>query len=191
MKTQKTQNALPNWAAFLTLADEDLLAFAWLFCGGLHVPSYYHAAQALEKYFKSLILATVTPLAANTSWLNSHNLSHLAVLCSPKFPYYGEAATKKKLALFTEYDTATRYPLVQRQHGNGFTSEEVPAIWDLIRHLRLDVPITRDDYLLGMVVRGHHHGKPDAIHKGFNAQYRVSRIALLRLFPDAETIVRW
>jgi hypothetical protein len=188
-KKQKAPKAVPHWGAFLALADEDLLAFAWLFSGGLHLSSYYHAAQALEKYFKSLILATVTSLPTNTSWLNSHDLSHLAVLCSPKFPYYGEAATKKKLALFTEYDAATRYPLVPRQHGNGFTSAEVPAIWDLIRHLRQDIPIVRDDYLLGMVVRGHHHGKPNTVHAG-DARYRSAKVALLRLFPDVTTIVR-
>jgi hypothetical protein len=190
VKKQKVPKALPHWGAFLYYADHDLLAFAWLFCGGLHVPSYYHAAQAMEKYFKSLVLATTNPLPSNTSWLGSHSLSHLATLCTQNFPYYGTPAIEKKLALFTEYDPATRYPSVPRQHGNGFTSADVPAIWDLILHLRQDIPIVLDDYPLGMVVRGHHHGKPNTVPAG-DARYRNVKVALLDLFPDAKSIVRW
>jgi HEPN domain-containing protein len=185
---QKQQQPLPHWGAFLYYADWDLIAFAWLLYGQLYVPAYYHASQSIEKYFKSLILATTNPLPLNTSWLNSHSLSHLSKLCAQNFPYYEQPAIRKKLALFTEFDAATRYPSVPRQHGNGFTSEDIPVIWELIRHLRRDIPIVRDDYPLGMVVRGHFQGKPTVPDPAADL-YRSSRTALLRLFPDVRDIV--
>jgi hypothetical protein len=40
-------------------ADYDVLAFACLLQGGLHVAAYYHAIQALEKYFKGLALSSI------------------------------------------------------------------------------------------------------------------------------------
>ena len=71
------------------------------------------------------------------------------------------------------------------------SSSDIPLIWDLIRHLRTDVPIKLDDYLLGMVVRGHHQGQPNAVNQGINNRYGLSKVAVVRMFPDVATIVRW
>lgn len=185
----------PLWGSFIHHADQDLLSFAWLYSGGIRVPGYDHAAQAIEKYLKALTLSLIDPdgeteTALNNPWLRTHDLNKLARRCSAQFPYYGAAGTTRKLALFTEFDQATRYPWISRTLGNGFNSADVPAMWDLIRHLRTDIPIKVDDYVLGMAVRGHHQGRPDAIHQGF-AEYRQCVVALQRMFPDLATIVRW
>ena len=124
-------------------------------------------------------------------YLHTHDLKKLAQRCAKQFPYYGSADTTRKLALFTEFDQATRYPWVQRTLGNGFKSTDIPLIWDLIRHLRTDIPIKLDDYLLGMVVRGHHQGQPNAVNQGINNRYGLSKVAVVRMFPDVATIVRW
>jgi hypothetical protein len=57
----------PIWGSFILYADYDVLAFALLFQGGLHVASYYHATQAIEKYLKALALSIVDPPWTNTS----------------------------------------------------------------------------------------------------------------------------
>jgi hypothetical protein len=187
---------MSHWGSFLAHADEDLLSFAWLFTGGLHVHSYYHGGQAIEKYLKALALSLSDPdgkkqMAVNASWLRTHDLKKMAQRCAKQFPYYGTSDTTKKLALFTEFDQATRYPWVSRTHGNGFNSADVPAMWDLIRHLRTDIPIKTDDYLLGMVVRGHHQGRPDTVSQGINRRYALPKAAVEGMFPDVSSIVRW
>jgi HEPN domain-containing protein len=186
----------PLWGSFLHHADEDLLSFAWLFSGGLRVHGYYHAVQAIEKYLKALALSVADPhgktlTALNTRWVINHDLKGLARRCAKQFPYYGSADTLNKLAFFMEFDQATRYPWVQRTLGNGFKSTDIPLIWDLIRHLRTDIPIKVDDYLLGMVVRGHHQGQPNVVNEGINSNFEQSKMALVRMFPDVATIVRW
>jgi len=157
---------------------------------------YYHAGQAIEKYLKALALAVIDPdgkrlTALNARWVRTHDLNKLAKRCANQFPYYGTADTTRKLALFTEFDQATRYPWVSRALGNGFSSADVPAMWDLIRHLRTDIPIKTDDYLLGMVVRGHHQGRPDTVSQGTNCRYALPKAAVERMFPDVTSIVRW
>jgi hypothetical protein len=62
----------------------------------------------------------------------------------------------------------TRYPWVEQKHGNGFTDADVPLFWDLVFHLRTDIPIKTDDYMLGMLLRG-----PLS-----NSEKRVSRVRI-------------
>ena len=188
----------PLWGNFVAYADQDLLSFAYLYSGGIRVPGYYHATQAVEKYFKALALATIDPdgrtettlAKLNSPW--NHKLPDLAKICATTFAYYGEAEILKTLMRFSEFDQVARYPWVRQNHGNGFTSEDIPLFWDLIRRLRTDIPIKTDDYLLGMIVRGHHQGKPDAKTNSFLvADLQECSLALRRMFPDVDTIVRW
>jgi HEPN domain-containing protein len=51
----------PLWGNFIGYADWDLLAFGWLYLGGIRVPAYYHATQAVEKYLKALALSIIDP----------------------------------------------------------------------------------------------------------------------------------
>jgi hypothetical protein len=187
----------PLWGNFVGYADGDLLSFAWLNSGGLGVPGYYHATQAVEKYLKALTLSIIDPdgkteTAQNNRWLRTHDLALLAERCAAQFPYYGETEVKARLARFSEFDQAARYPWIKRKHGNGFTPEDIPLFWDLIRHLRTDIPIKKDDYLLGMLVRGHHQGMPDAkINSYMLAKLQGCVVTLQQMFPDVSSIVRW
>ena len=186
----------PLWGSFVAHADSDLLSFAWLHSGGLRVAGYYHATQAVEKYLKALTLSIMDPegkteTTLNNRWLWTHDLAELAKECVPQFPYYGEPEVVARLKRFSEFDQAARYPWVPQKHGNGFTKEDIPLFWDLIRHLRTDIPIKKDDYMLGMLVRGHYQGQPDA---KIDPQFLVSPgcvVALQQMFPEVTSIVRW
>ncbi|HEY2119939.1 MAG TPA: hypothetical protein VGH37_12190 [Candidatus Acidoferrum sp.] len=187
----------PLWGNYVAYADLDLLSFAWLYSGSLRVPGYYHATQAIEKYLKALTLAIIDPdgkteTALNKRWLHNHVLAALAKRCAAQFPYYGKTEIVKRLERFSEFDQVARYPWTRQEHGNGFTSEDIPLFWDLIRHLRSDIPIKTDDYLLGLLIRGHHHGKPDAKpNQHLLTELQACSAALQRMFPDVNSIVRW
>jgi len=157
----------PIWGNFIYYADYDVLAFALLFQGGLHVASYYHATQAIEKYLKALALSVVDPpgrthpYPQNKRWLQDHNLVRIAKRCADSFPYYGLAPVQTVLRKFSEFDQTTRYPWVEQNEANGFTSADIPMMCDLLLHLRNDIPITVDDYPLGIFIRGYHHNHPE------------------------------
>jgi hypothetical protein len=152
----------PKWGNFVHYADLDLLSFGLLYVGGLTVPSYYHATQALEKYFKALALSIIDPddnLASpfkDHPWLRKHTISIVAEQCEGKHPYYARPDIKFTLKRFEEFDQSARYPWVPQKHGNGFTSADLPLFWDLFQNLRNDIPIDVDDYMLGIAVRGRH-----------------------------------
>jgi HEPN domain-containing protein len=187
----------PLWGNFVFYADLDLLAFASLYQGGLRVAGYYHATQAVEKYLKSLALSIIDPNGVTETlkskkWVRTHNLSALAERCKHRYPHYGQATVVTHLRRFAEFDQLARYPWAEQKHGNGFSSDDLPVFWDLILRLRTDIPIQLDDYPLGMVVRGFHHGS--AAHPA--NKYLLSDLggplrALRRFFPDVEKIVRW
>jgi hypothetical protein len=185
------------WGNFVYFADNDLLAFAWLFHGGLRVPSYYHATQSVEKYLKALAISGVDPNGISvgsktTRWVYTHDLCELAERCKDKYPYYSETSVLERLRRFTEFDKVARYPLVQQNHGNGFTSADVPVLLGLIEHLRTDIPITLDDYPLGILVRGFHQGRPEArANDNMRINLAPSLVALRVLFPNLGKIVRW
>jgi hypothetical protein len=187
----------PLWGNFVGYADQDLLSFALLYSGGIRVPGYYHATQAIEKYLKALTLAVIDPdgereTAMNNRWLHTHDLIELAQRCTVQFPYYGTTAIVERLTRFAEFDQAARYPWARQTHGNGFDSADVPLLWDLIRQLRTNIPIRTDDYLLGMVVRGHHQGRPEYRTNQYQlADFQLGSMALRRMFPDVNSIVRW
>jgi HEPN domain-containing protein len=186
----------PLWGNFVAYADWDLLSFAWLYEGGLRVPGYYHATQAVEKYLKALALSIldpggVTETASNKKWIHTHDLDKLAIRCADHFPFYGQAEIQARMKRFSEFDQTARYPWTKQKLGNGFTSSDVPLLCDLVRHLRIDLPIKVDDYILGMLLRGHHQGHPEAsANLQSLAQLGRCVAALRRVFPDVDTIVR-
>jgi hypothetical protein len=187
----------PIWGNFVGHGDEDLLAFAWLFQGCLLLQSYYHAGQAMEKYLKGLALSiedpggTAHPYPTHKRWLTDHNLARLGQRCAAKFPYYGTIAVQSTLQRFSEFDQATRYPWVERKLGNGFTTADVPVMVNLLHRLRNDVPLVLDDYVLGMLVRGHHQFNPQIPVNIHMAQMYAPAFAAARtLFPNIETMVR-
>jgi len=161
------------------------------------VPGYYHATQAMEKYLKGLTLSILDPdgeteTALNNRWRRTHDLAALAERCAARFPFYGQPVMVARLRRFSEFDQVARYPWVEQEHGNGFNSSDVPLLWDLVHHLRTDLPIKVDDYILGVLVRGHHHGRPEASTN----RYLLSELgeclaALRRMFPEVDRIVRW
>jgi HEPN domain-containing protein len=189
---------MSSWGPFVYRADSDLISFAWLHSGGLRVSGYYHATQAIEKYLKALALSVIDPDGAKKaalskrSWLREHDLFEIARQCAPQFPYYVQPEVTVKLERFSEFDKVARYPGIKQVHGNGFTSEDIPVIWDLIRRLRTDIPIPCDDYPLGMFVRGHHQGHPEfKVYSHVIAERAGCLAAFRRMFPDVDNIVRW
>jgi HEPN domain-containing protein len=85
----------PLWGNFVDHADWDLLSFGWLYQGGLLVPAFYHATQAVEKYLKALTLSILDPngeieTVLNNRWLRTHDLALLAERCAVKFSFYAK-----------------------------------------------------------------------------------------------------
>ena len=188
----------PIWGNFVYYADYDVLAFAWLFQGGLHVAAYYHATQAVEKYLKGLALSIIDPAGvthpypSNKRWLQDHNLARLAERCSQQFSYYGTAGVQATLKRFAEFDQLARYPWVEQTQGNGFTSADIPVICEVLLRLRTDIPLVKDDYPLGMFVRGHHHGHPEhAVNSNLAAMQAPALAAARRMIPNIEQMIRW
>lgn len=187
----------PKWGNFVGHADEDLLAFAVLYDHFLWPPAFYHAVQAIEKYLKALALSIDdsegrSATALNTKWIkrDGHSLLNLGQRCASKYPYYGENATLQKLRHFAEFDQALRYPWVDRQHGNGLCSDDAHDFEELVFRLRTDIPIVVDDYLLGMVVRGHHHQSPE-LSPPLLSLFADAIRALRTIFTDVNRLVRW
>jgi HEPN domain-containing protein len=188
----------PIWGNFVAHADDDVLAFAWLLQGGLHVKSYYHAIQAIEKYLKGLALSIEDPTGRthpypiHKRWLDDHNLARLARRCSKQFPYYGTAVVQATLERFSEFDQATRYPWVTQKLGNGFTSADVPVMVSFMHRLRNDIPIVLDDYSLGILVRGHHHNHPEhVVNQHWAALQAPALNAARRIIPNIDKMIRW
>jgi hypothetical protein len=186
----------PLWGNFVGYADWDLLSFGWLYDGALRVAAYYHATQAIEKYLKALTLSildpngvTETPL--NKRWMRTHKLEALVMRCASHYPFYSQPEIQARLKRFSEFDQLARYPWTEQKLGNGFTSTDVPLLCDLIRQLRTDLPIKVDDYILGMLLRGHHHGRPESKAKlGWDDELARCVAALRRVFPNVDAIVR-
>lgn len=95
------------------------------------------------------------------------------------------------LARFTEFDQATRYPWVKQNLGNGFTSADMPLICEILIRLRTDIPITKDDYPLGMFLRGHHHNHPEHPVNAHLAALQGPPIAAARaVIPNVDQMIR-
>jgi hypothetical protein len=188
----------PTWGSLIFYADFDVLAFALLFQGGLFIASYYHAVQALEKYLKALALSIADPVGTKRSHpthkrlLNSHNLVALADLCAADYPYYKTAIARKALVRFSDFDQATRYPWVTKPMSSGFTGADVPILCELLLRLRNDIPIVRDDYPLGMFIRGYHHNHPEEPTNATWIAIQAPALAAARaIIPKIEQMVRW
>lgn len=184
----------PLWGNFIAHADDDLLAFGLLIRGGLLPLGFYHGAQAIEKYLKALVLSIIDPAGTQETpqtkpWLRTHDLEKLAVRCQQKFSHYADQAVIANLKRFAEFDQATRYPWVPRTLGNGFCSEDIPVIGELCKQLRNDLPISVDNYKLGMEVRGYFHG--DRSHPDTTWQhYSHEAVEALRgVLPNLEDFV--
>lgn len=187
----------PLWGNFVYYADFDLLSFGLLMKGGMFVPAMYHGVQAVEKYFKALALSIVdaqgpTETTTKQKWLKSHDLLNFALRCREQHPYYIQPDITNHLRRFSEYDQAARYPWVNQQYGNGFSGTDIPILEDIVSHLRNDLPIIRDDYPLGMLVRGHHHQKPETKRQDlYDNLQQFSVVCLKEIFRDVDGLVRW
>jgi HEPN domain-containing protein len=186
------------WGSYIYHGDYDVLSFALLLQGGLLVPAYYHAAQAMEKYLKALALSIADPVGEthpipqHKRWLKGHSLTDLADRCKVRFPYYGEAGAQAALGRFSEFDKAARYPWERQTLGNGFAGADIPLICELLVHMRADIPITFDDYPLGIFVRGHHHNRPECPVNPHLAALQAPAIdAARKMIPNINKMVRW
>ena len=188
----------PLWGNFVYFADQDLLAFAILFRAGLIAPSMYHLTQSTEKYFKALALSIIDPngvraTAKTESWLkkkSGHNLCDLARKCGEKHSFYMKDSIQTHLKRFSEFDQLARYPWVVQKHGNGFTSSDVPIFEEIIYHLRTDIPITKDDYPLGLLIRGHFYGKPESKFVSFIQNQSIALDALNSIFRNPARLIK-
>jgi hypothetical protein len=186
----------PLWGNFVGHADEDMLAFGLLASGDLHAQAFYHGTQAVEKYLKALCLSIIDPVGVSATpqtekWIKTHNLESLAIRCGVKHPYYVQTDVLGHLRRFAEFDQLARYPWVTQDYGNGFDSKDIPILERLCCQLRNHLPITRDDYKLGMEVRGHFHGKPDSPYPAWEHWSHQAVIALRKVFPHLNDFVRW
>ena len=186
----------PLWGNFIHFADQDMLAFGLLARGQLFPLAFYHGTQAIEKYLKALCLSIIDPngsteTALTQSWIRQHNLERLATRCSERYPYYAQDQVLANLRRFAEFDQRSRYPWVNQVHGNGFTSEDIPIVGELCCRLRNDLPIVKDDYILGMEVRGHFHDDqktPDPARPHWSHE---AVQALRQVLPNLSDFVRW
>lgn len=187
----------PIWGNFIGYADEDVLSIGLLCAGGMFTPALYHATQAVEKYFKALILSILDPDGTTLhpqkkKWLQIHDLEELASYCSGRYPYYNRKTVIDNLKRFSEYDQATRYPWVKRNFGNGFSGADFKIFEEILLRLRNDIPIHTDDYKLGMAIRGHHYHFPNHKVKNiFGTQGKIAVECLRKIFPKINEFVRW
>jgi hypothetical protein len=187
----------PLWGNFVYYADHDLLSFGLLMKGGLMVPAMYHGTQALEKYFKALSLSIIDPKGetetfSGNNWLRNHSLEYFANRCGVQYSYYIQPDILDHLRRFSEYDQAARYPWVNTQYSNGFSTADIPVFEELIRNLRSDLPIISDDYPLGILVRGHHHLDPKTpINTSLDNLLKLAVISLREIFSNVDILVRW
>ncbi len=186
----------PLWGNFVSYADEDILSIGMLCGGGLYLPAFYHATQAVEKYLKALILSIIDPnetelILEKYKFLKTHNLLKLASRCESRYMYYADQKTIGNLIKFSEYDQATRYPWVKRQHGNGFSSSDFAIFEEILIELRSDIPIDIDDYKLGIAVRGYHFASPDKNENLNGPQIKDAVGNLRKIFIKLDQFVRW
>jgi HEPN domain-containing protein len=186
----------PLWGNFVGHADQDFLAFGLLNAGGMFVLAAYHGTQAIEKYLKALALSIVdlpgtTATPVTEPWIKTHNLEKLARRCGTKYPFYVQQNTLDLLKRFAEFDQLARYPWVEQNHGNGFTTADIPIFGDLILQLRKDIPISKDNYSLGIEVRGHYHNAEKSPVPTWDVYPHHAVEALRSLFPNINDFVRW
>jgi len=185
----------PLWGNFIAYADEDFLTFGLLAVNGLLSQAFYHGTQAIEKYLKALALSIVDPggtfaTPETENWIRTHNLGTLAKRCTSIDIFYSQTENLTVLQRFAEFDQFTRYPWVEQIHGNGFSGGDIEHFGRIILKVRNDLPIIRDDYSLGMEVRGHFHLSKKK-HPAWDHYHHHAVVALRELFPNIDDFVRW
>ena len=185
----------PLWGNFVAYADEDLLAFGLLINAHLGDLAFYHGTQAIEKYLKALALAILDPTGTqetpdNKRCLRTHDLVKLADCCKAEYRFYGLSDIQNHLKRISEFDQVSRYPWTSQELGNGFSSDDIPVIGSICKQLRRDLPIAKDNYKLGMEVRGYFHGDRTRRHPA-SMHYSHDAVNALRLvLPDIDDFVR-
>ena len=188
---------LPLLENFICQADNDLISFAVLNHYMIFEPAVYHAVQAIEKYLKALALSLAgtqhKPQAEfDDSWLRTHDLVKLAERCSKALPFYGEERVIDDMTRFSELNNLARFPIAEQLHWNGFSTSDHNRFEEIILHLRTDIPIVRDDYPLGCLIRGYKQGKPLRRKSGLLPDsQRVSAALLRNVITRADQLVRW
>ena len=185
----------PLWGNFVAYADNDLLAFGLLVRGGLIPLGLYHGVQAIEKYFKAVVLSVIDPAGDRETpftqpWIRTHDLNKLSAKCGETVAFYKEPDVLANLMRLREFDQATRYPWVHRTLGSGFDGNDVDVIADICKQLRNDLPIALDNYQLGMDVRGYYHGDRAALDPARAYRIRDAVTALRSIVPSLSDFVR-
>lgn len=193
----------PQWGNFIYYADMDLQAFACLHRDGIYSPARYHAVQTIEKYLKALALSIEDPdgkksgeiTKGKNSWVKYplHRLDDLAKRCAKNYPGYGDEKILQVLKRLSKLDQYYRYPWAHENIGTFSSADDLEWFINLISKIRRDIPIIRDDYPLGMLIRGGHQSQVskeswDLVH--ICSQSRVVS-ALSILFKDVASLVRW
>lgn len=191
----------PQWGNFVYYADMDLIAFACLHREGVYSPARYHAVQAIEKYLKALCLSSedidgkrsgkITK--GNKSWVISHKLDELAKRCAKNYPDYGDEKILEVLEHLSKLDLYYRYPWAQGNIGTFSSANDLESFIHLISKIRRDIPIIRDDYPLGLLIRGGRQSQ--VLKESWNLTQILSKSsvvsALSMLFSDVAGLVRW
>jgi len=189
----------PRIGNLIGYADEDVISTAILFQKGALEHAYYHAVQALEKYLKVLAICIFDKNfeKSDDDWVKflkkySHNLSKLGGYCSHDHPFFAQKDTIVELEKYSEYDQATRYPWVEMNKSNGFSSEEIKTFFKLLKELRNNIPINVDNYALGIMVRGYSHKdlKKKMINSPIFLLQRQALGDLIKTFPKIDELVR-
>jgi hypothetical protein len=189
-----------HYGNFVFHADYDFMAYCSLLNSMLMVEAYYHGVQAIEKYLKALAYTIYDPTGTLTikelvRWIRktfSHDLIKLANFCASSFSFLSDPIVVGHLERFKEFDQACRYPYVDRTLGNGFISTDAKVIFDLIKNIRTSLPIQKDDYPLGITIRGHFYDDPAAVINNYMINANKSAIDSVRgNFPDMDDLVFW
>jgi hypothetical protein len=186
------------WGNFIGAADRDVLAVGVLVYSENLGLAIYHGVQAVEKYLKALCLSIrdptglhVTPESAGMQWIKTHNLGNLAANCASIGDFYNLDSTKSNLERFTECDQRVRYPWAKVDLSGLISSEDITLLLDYIKQIRNDIPITYDDYFLGLAIRDgiSHRNSTIQYEIGLGTAFAVSKLREIR--PDLDDFVKW
>ena len=188
---------VPAWGNFVYKADTHLISFAVLNHYMVYESAICHAVQALENYLKALALSIAesthdSGTDYDDSWLRTHDLVRFAKRCAKKIPYYGEENLLDDLLQFYEVAKSLRDPTSERADTSGFSTTDYNKFEEIILRLRTDIPIIKDDFPLGVLIRGHSHGRPSK-HKSalLPDSHRISAALLRNVITRADQLVRW
>lgn len=178
------------WGNILYHADKDVVAFAVLLDSEQYSLAAFHGVQAIEKYMKThYIIQLEKTQSMNNQDIKkimkdlSHSLSRLQEKLSQKF---FEEKELLKWDIFYEW---SRYPFDGR-NNQGLSNIDIDEIKSALKKIRKALPITVDNYPLGMFIRRKfHNGQSDT--STFFTESVSARIqaVLIRIFGKPENIV--